>query len=209
MRTKVLLSLAAFAVSAFAAYAQSNVYSVNVVGFVNRVLPAGTQVAVANPLDNGTNTLNDTFGALAKGSTANFWTGSGFSFASKGSAVWAPNNATPVGTGLFVNSKTPITNTFVGEVIVGPGESTTNALPLGAQVLVGSAIPYAGDLNTPAIGLLTLAKGSTANFWNGTGYTFSSKGSAIWAPALAINVSDGFFLNSKTATNWVQTLPAN
>jgi hypothetical protein len=82
-------------------------------------------------------------------------------------------------------------------------------LPAGAQVLVGSAIPYAGDLNTPAIGLLTLAKGSVASFWTGAGYSASSKGSAVWSPATAINVADGFFLNSKTATNWVQSLPAN
>jgi hypothetical protein len=180
---------------------------VNVVGYVNRVLPAGTQIAVANPLNNGTNTLDTTFGSLAKGSSASFWTGSGFTVSTKGSAVWSPNSSVPVGSGLFINSKTAITNTFVGEVIPGPGKSTTNALPAAVQVLVGSTIPYAGDLNSTNIGLLTLAKGSTASFWTGSGYSVSTKGSAVWSPATAIAVADGFFLNSKTATNWVQSLP--
>jgi hypothetical protein len=59
MRTKtLLLSAAAMAAGLVSSVAQSNVYSVNVVGYVNQVLPAGTLVAVANPLDNGTNTLD-------------------------------------------------------------------------------------------------------------------------------------------------------
>jgi hypothetical protein len=190
------------------AHAQ-NVYSVNIVGYVNQVLPAGSAVAVANPLDNGTNNLDATFGALAKGSTANFWTGTGFSGSLKGSAVWSPNSPTPVGSGLFITSKAAITNTYVGEVVVGPGESTTNSLPAGVAVLVGSAIPYAGTLNSPDIGLLALDKGSTANFWTGTGYSGSLKGSAVWAPDLPIAVAQGFFVTSKTAKNWVQSLPAN
>jgi hypothetical protein len=209
MRTKTLLTVAAFAASALVASAQSNVYSVNIVGYVNQVLPAGTQVAVANPLDNGTNDLDSVFGALDKGSTANFWNGSGFTFAQKGGTVWSPNNSTPVGTGLFISSKNAITNTYVGEVVVGPGESVTNSLPAGSQVLVGSAVPFAGTLNTPELGLLQLDKGSTVNFWDGTGYVFSQKGGTVWSPDLSVNVADGFFVNSKAATDWVQTLPSN
>jgi hypothetical protein len=210
MRTKVLLSLAAFAVSAFAAYAQSNVYSVNVVGYVNKVLPANTQVAVANPLDNGTNRLDDVFGTLAKNSTASFWNGGGFDVATKTATIWNTNRAVPPGLGLFVLSKTAaVTNTFVGEVVVGPGESTTNVLPL-AQVMVGSAIPYAGTINDTNIGLLGMAKNSTASFWNGGGYNVATKTATIWNTNYPINVADGFFISAKTTPyNWVQTLPAN
>jgi hypothetical protein len=187
--------------------AQAQVYSVNIVGYVNQVLPAGTQVAVANPLDNGTNDLDSVFGALDKGSSANFWTGSGFSAATKGADAWTPNNATPVGSGLFINSKTAVTNTYVGQLVVNSGDSVTNALPAGAQVLVGSAIPYAGTINSPEIGLLALDKGSIANFWTGSGYSAATKGADSWTPDTAISVGDGFFINSKTAVDWVQVAP--
>jgi hypothetical protein len=207
MRTKVLLSLAAFAVSALAAYAQSNVYSVNIVGYVNQVLPAGSLQAVGNPLDDGTNTLNSALIGLPAKSTAQFWTGSGFSLSTKGT-TWSPDVAIPPGKGFFVNSKTAYTNTYVGEVIVGPGESVTNALPAAVLTMVASPIPYAGSLNSTNIGLLALPAKSTAQFWNGAGYNLSTKG-ATWSPDIPIAVAQGFFVNSKTATNWIQTLPAN
>jgi hypothetical protein len=170
-------------------------------------------VAVANPLDNGTNDLNSVFGALAKGSTISTWnvgTGS-FVPALKGSTAWTPNSPAPVGSGLFINSKTAITNTYVGEVIVGPGESTTNSLPAALQVLAGSAIPYAGSLNNTNIGLLTLAKGSTISTWNvgSQAYVPALKGATTWTPDSPLAVAEGFFVNSKSATNWVQNLPAN
>jgi hypothetical protein len=193
--------------------AQAQVYSVNVVGYVNQVLPAGVQVAVANPLDNGTNDLNSVFGALAKGSSINTWNVGAGSFvgALKTATAWTPNSPAPVGVGLFVNSKSAITNTYVGEVIVGPGESTTNSLPAGLQVLAGSAIPYAGTLNSTNIGLLTLAKGSAINTWNVGSQTYvgALKTATTWTPDTALGVAEGFFVNSKTATNWVQKLPAN
>jgi hypothetical protein len=107
-----------------------------------------------------------------------------------------------------VNSKTAYTNTYVGEVIVGPGESVTNSLPAGQLVLVGSPIPYAGTLNSTNIGLLGVPAKSSAQFWTGTGYTASTK-ATTWGPDLPIAVGQGFFLNSKTAYDWVQTLPAN
>src|ERR1035437_742604 len=50
MRTKVLLCAAAMAASLASSMAQ-NVYSLNVVGYVNVTLPAQQFYAVANPLD--------------------------------------------------------------------------------------------------------------------------------------------------------------
>jgi hypothetical protein len=147
------------------------------------------------------------FGSLDKGSSASFWTGSGFTVSQKGATAWSPNNQVAPGSGLFINSKSAITNTYVGQLVVNSGESVTNALPAGVQALVGSALPYAGTLNTPEIGLLALDKGSSASFWTGSGYNVSQKGATDWSPATAINVADGFFINSKSATDWVQTAP--
>ena len=201
----MLSAAAALAVTAVTAQAQ--VYSVNTVGYVNQTLPADTLVAISNPLDNGTNDLNSVLASVPAKSTAQFWTGSGFSLATKG-ATWSPNESIPPGKGFFVNSKSTITNTYVGEVAANAGESVTNALPADALALVGSPLPYAGDLNTVEIGLLGVPAKSTAQFWNGAGYDLSTKGTT-WSPALPINVADGFFVNSKAAYDWVQTAPAN
>jgi hypothetical protein len=110
--------------------------------------------------------------------------------------------------GFFINSKSAFTNTYVGNVAANVGASTTNALPANILVMVGSKIPYAGDLNDTNINLLAVPAKSTAQFWNGSGYTTSTKG-VTWSPALPIAVGQGFFLNSKAAHDWIQTLPAN
>jgi len=188
--------------------AQSNVYSVNVVGYVNQPLPAGSLVAIANPLSGATNDLNTLLAAAPAKSTAQFWSGSGFTLTTKGASSWSPNFNIPPGVGFFVNAKSAYTNTFVGSVIAPVGGSVTSSLPAGVLVLVGSPIPYAGDLNTTNLALNLPAK-STAQFWNGAGYTLSTKGASSWSPVIPISVAQGFFLNSKSAYDWVQTLPAN
>lgn len=187
--------------------AQSNVYSVNIVGYVNKDVPAASAF-IANPLDNGTNDLNSILPDVPSKSTASLWTGSGFTTSTKTSAGWDPNAATPVGVGFFLNSKSAMTNTFVGNVIVGPGGSVTNHLPAGVAA-VGSMIPYAGDLNNTNIALGVVPSKSTISLWNGSSYDTSTKTSAGWDPALQLNVGDGFFVNSKSEVDWIQTLPAN
>src|SRR5260370_42625696 len=57
MRTKALLCAAALAAGAVTSMAQSNVYSLNVVGYVNKSFQNGFFTLVCNPLDDGTNTL--------------------------------------------------------------------------------------------------------------------------------------------------------
>jgi hypothetical protein len=93
-------------------------------------------------------------------------------------------------------------------VVANSGGSVTNALPAGQRVAVGSMIPYAGTLNDTNINLALPAK-STAFFWNGSSYDQSTRGATSWSVAIPIAVGQGFFLNSKSDHNWVQTLPAN
>jgi hypothetical protein len=209
MRTKLLLlSAAALAAGAASSVAQSNVFSVNVVGYVNQPLTANVLTAVANPLDNGTNTLDSALSGVPAKSTAQFWTGAGFTSSTKGVSAWVPNNAIPPGVGFFVNSKAAYTNTYVGSVACNVGASVTNALPANVLVLVGSKIPYAGDLNDTNLAINLPAK-SIAQFWTGAGYTSSTRGVSAWVPALSVGVAQGFFLNSKAPYDWIQTLPAN
>ncbi len=60
MRIKALLCAAALAAGAVSSMAQSNVYSLNIVGYVNVPLVTGFNL-IANPLDNGTNDLASLF----------------------------------------------------------------------------------------------------------------------------------------------------
>jgi hypothetical protein len=70
MRTKALLCAAAVAAGALSAMAQSNVYSLNVVGYVNVPLVGGGAFnMIANPLNNtgtGGNNISNLFSAVAQ-----------------------------------------------------------------------------------------------------------------------------------------------
>src|SRR5437867_2257855 len=61
MRTKTLICAAALAAGALTSWAQSNVYSLNVVGYVNRSFLNQNFIFVANPLMNGGNYLSNLF----------------------------------------------------------------------------------------------------------------------------------------------------
>jgi hypothetical protein len=215
MRTKVLLSLAAFAVSALAAYAQSNVYSVNIVGYVNQPTTAGQLHLVQNPLDNGTNTLNTVLAGAPANSAAYVWNGSGYtpSFVGAKTGVWGPDLAIPTGTGFFFVPAANRTNTYVGEVLAGPGETLTNALAGGVLDLTGALIPYAttNHATDANFGLVGAPANSALYKWNGTGYTPSFVGAktGTWSPAVGIAVGESFFIQPAAAFNWKQSLPSN
>ena len=74
-----------------------------------------------------------------------------------------PIPALPVGQAFFILANGTFTNTFAGTVAVAVGATNSVSLPGGAYSLVGSAIPYAGDITVGATGALTnnLPAGST------------------------------------------------
>lgn len=213
MRTKTLfLSAAALAAGVLSTMAQANVYSVNVVGYVNKVIPPNQFVLLANPLDAATNDVIALGAALPNKSTIQIWNGSGFTLAGKTASGWDNNFQIPVGTGFFV--KTPstastITNTFVGSVAVAYGATNSMALPTGFS-LVGSMIPVAGTLTDAGPNTLNLGNSlpnkSTVQTWDGTKFVVSGKTASGWDTPLTIGVGEGFFVKPYTATNWSQTL---
>jgi hypothetical protein len=210
MRTKTLLiAAAALAASYFTSQAQT-VYSANIVGYVNTAMPAGQFVLCCNPLDDGTNTTASIGAALPNKSAIEVWNGAGFTTCNKAGGVWTPNLPLPPGTGFFVLAKTSITNTFVGNVAVPVGGSTTNSLPAGAFVLAGGTIPFSGDLNDTNVNLgTTLANKSAIEVWNGAGFTTCNKAGGVWTPNVTLSPGEGVFILSKTATNWVQSLTSD
>ena len=231
MKTKTLL-IAAAALVAGVISSDAQVYSANIVGYANVVLPGNGQLSlVSNPFDDGngnylTNILNS---SLVKQSQVLTWNGSGFTIIQKGGtpANWPAGTVTqlPPGTGFFVRNGGPgsgaadLTNTFVGSVIAPVGTFVTNSEPIGLT-LQGSTIPYAGNIAYAAQGGGDtnldygngLTKQSQILTWDPVGQTYliSQKGGspATWGATVPISVGQGFFINNKNGpnTNMVQGL---
>lgn len=171
----MLLSGLLGALSGLSVMAQTNVYSLNAVGYINVTCPPGfTMIScplMASPdntigtlMNNANNTLSGTFVYFFNPSTGGYivdqaenvnsrgyagntngWLGSPGVLG--GSEVLAPGVACWVGNNFSSN----IVLTFVGTVPTGP---ITNALPHGFS-LVSSVVPMSGDLVTNSISSLT------------------------------------------------------
>jgi len=228
MRTNKLLLAAALSAAGIAtSMAQSNVYSLNVVGYVNVPLvnganAGGTFNLIANPLDlDGTgvnNTFNSTLGTngWAAGTAAyGFNAATGLYESSSFSAVthaWG-GNATAIaglqpGNGIFLkngNAGTagPTNVTLVGNVLQG---NLSNSITAGYQI-VSSMVPQAGLITTD-LGLSTsvIGDGSKAYQFNPTTQLYSSKTvSAIthtWTAQPTLGVAEAIFLQSTLAGSW-------
>jgi hypothetical protein len=207
MRTKTaLLTAAALAAGVVASMAQ-NVYSVNVVGYVNVPVTGGQYALLSNPLDNGTNDLNSLFPNAGTGSTILIWDGAGYQSSGKGfGGTWSTNLVIPPGVGFFANFASDMTNTFVGSVAAAPGDSVTTSLKAGVYSLVGSTIPYTDKLSGTNLNLV-LGTGSTVLVWDGTQFKSTGVGfGGGWSPDdFTITPGEGFFVNSASDTDWVQT----
>jgi hypothetical protein len=211
----MLMGAAAFAVGALSASAQT-VYSVNVVGYVNTVIP-GTDYAntsspghpqytlIYNPLDNGTgNHIQDLFAAetvyggafpanAALGNTAYTFNYGGQAFSpdqnNSYSGVWGQNASLPPGTGFFMlNGNKTYTNTFVGTVLQG-----NQANNVAVHYNLTSSIWPAGDYLFN-LGLSNVVGGDTIYLFNQHGQAFSpiqvnSYGTPFTAETTPFNVS--------------------
>src|SRR5262249_39499843 len=141
------------------AAASAQVYSLNVVGYVNVVIPAGYSM-LNNPLDaGGNNTVVTLFGDGQFGAgpmdnnTVFVWNGTGFSSTFLDSfSTWSdPNVQLNPGRGFMIqNGNAPFTNTFVGTVLQGT-LNNTNIANVGPQYsILGNMVPKAGYLGDPA-----------------------------------------------------------
>jgi hypothetical protein len=201
MRTKTLLAAAVLAAGLATSMAQSNVYSLNVVGYVNQVYPAGFSM-VNTPLK-GTNDLISTVLANAPvGTTVYKFTGGAYEPANSLLPFgWgSPGQTLPVGQGYFIKSAAPWTNTFVGEVVT----QSTNSLINGFN-MVGSKFPAAGTIDT-ALQLVPTVGDTAYTFNNGGGYNTANSylvfGWGGGSPVL--NVAQGVMYKSAGAKDWVQ-----
>jgi hypothetical protein len=202
MRTNALLLAVALAAGG-SAYAQ--VYSQNIVGYVNRTVPNGKYVLIANPLNNGGNTVAEVISLTGDMALYHFVNG-GFVPSTALGGSWIEGDAIVVkpGGGFFAQSTdgTDQKITFVGEVAVG----ATVAIPAGIS-LVSSALPQAGAVDT-----LEYPTGDETiyQFVNG-GYAGSLSLGGSWIdPAPTVAVGDAFFvINDGAAKTWTRTFKIN
>ena len=208
MRTKTLLLTAALAIGA-ATSSMAQVYSQNVVGYVNVVVTNGQFLCVANPLNNGTNTLNEILPGAPANTTLVFeYTPTGFVSYTK-RATWpatADGRAFGPGKGFFVQNTatTPTTLTFVGEVNEG---TKTVAISSGFN-LISSAFPLSGPAET-GLGLPAITNNKlhqwVAAVQNYVTYTRRATGWTGGAGEPTVAVGEGFFFEAQAATSWTKT----
>jgi hypothetical protein len=229
MRIKTLLCAAGVAALALPAMAQTPVYSLNVVGYVNRVIPAGTNAVlgkvqyafVANPLDSGNNVLSNVFASLPVNSRILRWnrTSSGFDTYIRNAfgTGWGTfgNQSIQPGEGCAIqlppNNTTGLTNTFVGTVFQG---TYTNVLAPGF-VLQGYPVPITTtitnlNINAVVLGTPTGSKWYQYDEAGQTGFIITARntfGSGWGAnvPQVQIATSFMFFNPASTNRNWVNT----
>jgi hypothetical protein len=229
MKTKTLvLAAAALTACALTASAQSNVYSLNIVGYVNvTVNPSADGVTpaftlLANPLDNGIgNTLSNLVPAgLSTGSRV--WTfdpTAGYSSVlKKSTGAWATSPTIAPGTGYFISTTntTALTNTYVGNVPGSVPGSLTNNLTFGTSGfnLVGSPYPIGGGMTNTGSNTINLpsALPTGSRIWtfdSVLGYSsVLKKSTGAWASNPNLQVGQGFFVNnpSNTPVTWIQNV---
>jgi hypothetical protein len=151
MRTiKALACAAALAAGIATSMAQSNVYSLNVVGYYNITVPANQLVLIANQLNTTNNTLGSLIASPPPSSAFYKFTGSWnlYQF-DPDDLTWYPDSLVTLnlGEGGYFKSPTAMTLTFVGEVAQGALVNTGIA-PLNANHIVSSMVPQAGAVTT-------------------------------------------------------------
>jgi len=213
MRTKSLLGLAALAVGLTSASAQ--VYSLNVVGYVNVPLAANKMSFVSVPLapSGGNYNITNTI-ALSNaqdGATIFAWAGTGWSSTAPtwiGGFGWDTGMVINSGVAFFLSSKANSTLTFVGEV---PQGTISYNIPTAVSTLANK-VPVAAAFPGASVG----HDGDTMFLWDQAGQKWSSTawtyiggygwdagGGSTNGPAL--NPADGvFYVNTGAAIPFTQ-----
>jgi len=204
MRTKTLLLTAVLGV-ATAATSMGQVFSQNIVGYVNVVLRPGFNL-IANPLNGTNNGLNTIIPNPGVGSFVyKFTNPGGFSQIAEngGPGLWDVNLTLAPGEGAFISVPALTTNTFVGEVLTG---TRTNDIPTGFSIR-SSIVPQSGALDT-VLGFPAAAGDFIYRFANPGGYSvFESGGGGLWDPTAPVPaVGESFWINNPgAAKSWVRT----
>jgi hypothetical protein len=199
MKKNALLLAVALAAGG-SALAQGTV-SKNIVGYVNKTVPASGLVLIANPLNNGGNTVADvikTDGDLV----LYHFSGGTFSSSESLAGEWVSGGNVVIepGGGFFAGATAgaAVPITFVGEVAVGKAV----AIPAGLS-LRSSALPQAGALTA-----LEYPAGDEVifTFANGSYTSFETLGGEFISGAPNVAIAEAFWVNNGgAAKSWTRT----
>jgi len=228
MRTKTILLAAALSAAGLAtSLAQSNVYSLNVVGYVNIPTPTNGTYLIGNPLDLDGTGVNNTLTSVL-GDTGHPIGTIVFGFdPTTGGYVQDPNvagtwvagaaktfinaNSMNPGQGFFYKrvDNGPTNLTIVGNVLQGALVNT----PFVGVNIISSKVPQAGGV-TSVLGL-QLANNAVVPFQTlyrhysnsglGTPWTQNAWSGTAWLGSEPVlNVAEAVFVNAKAGSTWTR-----
>jgi len=188
----------------------AQVYSVNMVGYINKQIPQGYSM-IANQLNSSPDNRVSTLFPAPPNNTAIYrFNGAGYDSITyaeglgwdDGSGTFNATMALNPGEGVFIFAPSAFTQTFVGEVAL---TSTVNVRP-GFQV-ISSALPQSLPIaGAPPAGLgFPIAAGDTVYQFNGAGYDTSEAlddgaGGVFWNPAPPVpDIGESFFFSGAQA----------
>jgi hypothetical protein len=210
----LLLAAAALAAGLVSSQAQSNVYSVNIVGYINVTYTNAQLSFFADQLkpSNGDYNITNTVRLTDPGSdttTLYKWNPGTSSWDPYGwidGFGWFPDVNIPLGEGFFLQPVANGTLTFVGEVATG---SLTNSFPTGNSVRA-NMVPVAARIPGFAVGNDTdtvYTWDRIGNQWVATGFIDGYgwfDGSAETNGPLVEVGNAIFYQNTGAALNWIQ-----
>jgi hypothetical protein len=150
------------AASVVSSMAQSNVYSLNVVGYVNVPTTGGGNFnMLANPLNNANNGITNLFAVAQDGDAIFTWDasiqdlgGTVYSYSSF-LGKWDGNRNLAPGEGFFyLNAGSNKTNTFVGDVVQGAYNNPVPIVGGGSFNGIGSSVPIGGSFTNATDGII-------------------------------------------------------
>lgn len=204
MRTKALLCAAAVAAGAVTAMAQSNVYSLNVVGYVNtQTAGNGKFQMIANPLNTTNNTIGSLLQNAPEGTLLFKWNGTGFDTATFAFGQWdQPNFTLNPGEGAFIQPAGDMTITWVGEVMQG---NLTNNFPAGYAIRA-SMVPQTGTLTQLGLAPAGLSEGDLVFQFNpaSQSYGVSTVAFGTWDSEATIGVGEAFWTSTSAGGTWIR-----
>lgn len=212
MRTKTLLLTAALAAAGVAS-TMAQVYSVNLVGYINKSIPQGFYM-VANQLDNGSgNKVTALLPTAPEGTIVYKYTpaNGAYKILSVVDGAWEGddlNMTMAPGEGVFIKSPSVHTATFVGEVVL----NSDVTIPSGFEIR-SSVIPQQANLTVLAF---PAVEGDIVYFYNPVngGYKIASFVDGGWegdfGGAPTPDIGQSFFVkHTGTASHWVRNFPVN
>jgi len=196
MKTKSLL-LTALLATAGTTGAMAQVYSLNIVGYVNQTIPAGFSMIADQLAASPTNTLAVILPTPPENTTVyKFKTTGGYLSSQFVDGEWSnPGLTLNPGEGAFIFAQTAFTNTFVGQLNL----NSSTAVNQGFNIY-SSAIPQAGKLQTD-LGFVPSENDSIYQYKSTGGYNSAQFVDGEWTVEPTIKVGEAFWVSSGTASH--------